>query len=614
MVAIALPVLIIMTAFAVDLGSQRALRRQLQADVDVVSLDLVRLADGRTVTEIEADPDYVGYVNQSLTNNGVDPVVTVGELASMVTWGTWEDGADPAFQPSPPDGVPNAVEVVLAGSQDYRFAPGSGDVTRRAVATQDGLAVFSVGSRLASLSTEDSALLNPLLAALFDPPEVLPTGIRAVPFTPGAAAAAVSAAAAVPAQEEAPTGGVAIDALSYQGLANADVVLNDLLGFAFADVAAVNADVASPADVLLTDIALLTLVEASADALAASGAGAEVDAAVDFLLQLALTVDPDLTVNLGQLLGLDLSRPGAVLDARVNLLDLLFAGAQLANETNLLDVGLSLPPGLFDSIPGLAGVVDPDLTLALTVVEAPQIGVGRPGEAWAETSQIDLDLELNVPIVVDLGEYFPLETELATINLALPVNVDVAKAITNLTDMVCAGSSSPVSTLDLPTLTKSAGVQVGGDPIGDEVVDVESPAPVTTEGEIATILIAGRTVARVSAAAAVSVGPDQATAIDDLPLGQTETVDTGQLGLAELLTLDLGVEILPGSLLGFLVGRLINPLTTVVDAVVEQALEPLLKIVDDLVVSRLLRLLGVGVAGADVTAIDATCTSPKLVG
>jgi len=608
MVAIALPVLIVMTAFAVDLGSQRALRRQLQADADVVSLDLVRLADGRTVTEIETDPGYVGYVNQSLTNNGVDPVATVGELASMVTWGTWEDGANPEFQPSPPNGVPNAVEVVLSGSQDYRFAPGSGDATRRAVATHDGLAVFSVGSRLASLSTEDSALLDPILAALFDPPEIVPTGTGAVAFT------ASGAAAAGPAQEPAPSGGITLDALSYQGLANADVVLNDLLGFAFADVAAVDADVASPADVLLTDIALVTLVEASADALAASGEGAEVDAAVGYLLQLALAVDPDLTVNLGQLLGLDLSRPGAVLDARVNLLDLLFAGAQLANETNLLDVGLALPPGLFDSIPGLAGVADPQLAVSLTVVEAPQIGVGRPGEASAETSQIDLDLDLGVQITVDLGEYLPLETELATINLALPIQVDVAKAITHLTDMVCDVTGSPVSTLDLPTLTKSAGVQVGGDPIGDEVVDVESPAPVTTEGEIATVTIAGGTVARVSAAAAVSVGPDQATAIDDLPVGQMATVNTGQLGFADLLTLDLGVEVLPGSLLGFLVGRLINPVTQVVDALVERALEPLLQIVDDLVVSRLLRLLGVGVAGADVTAIDATCTSPKLVG
>ncbi len=47
LVAIVLPVLILLTAFAVDLGRQRASRRTMQARADVIALDLARLMDGR---------------------------------------------------------------------------------------------------------------------------------------------------------------------------------------------------------------------------------------------------------------------------------------------------------------------------------------------------------------------------------------------------------------------------------------------------------------------------------------------------------------------------------------------------------------------------------------
>lgn len=622
-VALLLPVLMVMTAFAVDLGSQRVLRRDLQADADVIALDLVRLADGRTLDAIQTDADYLAYLNESFANNDIPEVTTVGELAAIVTYGDWDDARDPQFVPSGPTDIPNAVRVVLSGSQDYRFMPGSGDSTRAAVATTDGLAVFSVGSRLASLSTEDSWLLNPILSALFNPQDILPFASgAAVPFS--FAGAPASASQTAPTEEAEPTGGVSLDALSYTGLANANIVLEDILGFV--DVATVDADVASPADVLLTDITLLSLVEASADALAASGAGVEVEAAlaaVDYLRGLALNVDPDLTVNLGELLGVDVSQAGAVLGTRVNLFDLLMASAQLANATNLVDVGISLPPDLFASIPGvrnLSDVVNPTADLSLTVVEGPQFGSGRPNDpsAFAETSQVDLDLEVGVRLNIDLGalnwgSLLP-ERELATIELALPVSVDVAKARSTLTELVCAGPTG-AATMDLPTITRSAGIVVGTRPTSPVAVDVESPSPVTGAGEIATVAIAGRTVARVGVAAEVAVGPETATQIDDLAVGAPPfPVTTAGLGLANLVQTNLDVEVLPGSLLGFLLGRVLNPVDRVVDRIVAQALNPLLDFIDQAVVTHILDMLGLGVAGADVTAIDAICDAPKLVG
>lgn len=601
-VALLLPVFMVMTAFAVDLGSQRALRRDLQADADVIALDLVRLADGRTLSQIQAAPDYLAYVTGSFANNGVS--VAAGELPSIVAFGDWDQARNPQFVPATAGDVPNAVQVVLTGSQDYRFMPGSGGSTRRAVATTDGIGVFSVGSRLASLSTDDSKLLNPILSALFNPPPIGPPS-------------STTTTTSVPT-----SGGVTLDALSYTGLANANIVLENILGFAFADVAAVNAGVASPADVLLTDIKLLTLVEASADALAASGGGAEVAAGVNYLTGLAVNVDPDLKVNLGELLGLDASVPGAVLGTRINLFDLLMTSAQLANFTNLVDVGLSLPPNLFASIPGLrnlSDVVNPTASLSLTVVEGPQFGSGRPNDpsAFAETSQVDLDLEVGVRLNIDLGalDWGSLlsERELATVELALPVSVDVAKARSTLTELVCAGPSG-AATMDLPTITKSAGIVVGTRPSSPVAVDVESPTPVTGAGEIATVLIAGRTVARVGVAAEVAAGPATATPINDLAVGAPPfAVTTAGLGLANLVQTNLDVDVLPGTLLGFLTGRLLNPVDRVVDRIVAQVLNRLLGVIDQVVVTRVLRMLGLGVAGADVTAIDALCDVPKLV-
>jgi tight adherence protein G len=623
-VALLLPVLVVMTAFAVDLGSQRALRRDLQADADVIALDLVRLADGRTLDEIQADADYLAYVNESFANNDVPEVTTVAELAAIVTYGDWDGARDPQFVPSGATDVPNAVEVVLSGSQDYRFMPGSGDSTRVAVATTDGVGVFSVGSRLASLSTDDSTLLNPIFSALFDPPDprdIFPfASTAAVPFS-FAGAPASTASVTAPAQEPAPTGGISLDALSYAGLANASIVLEDLLGFAFADVAAVDAGVASPADVLLTDIKLLTLVEASADALAASGAGVEIDAAVAFLDNLALNVDPNLTVNLGELLGLDVSQPGAVLGTSLNLFDLLMASAQLANAENLVNLGLELPPGLFSFIPGLRDVVNPVANLFLTVVEGPQFGFGRPNDpdAFAETSQVSLDLEVGVRLGIDLGGLdwglLGRERELAAVELKLPVSVDVAKARSTLTELVCAGPSG-VATMDLPTITQSAGIVVGAEPSpSTPVVDLESPTPVTGAGEIATVSIGGRTVARVGLAAEVAVGPDTETPINDLAVGAPPyPVTTSGLGLANLVQTNLDVDILPDTLLGTLLDLLlINPLDFVLDTIVEQVLNPLLGWIDQVLVTRILRMLGLGVAGADVWAIDAQCEVPKLV-
>ena len=72
-VALALPVIMLMVAFAVDLGIQRSNRRTMQARADIIALDLGRLANGRTLYEIlnDSSPSYFNALQGSADRNEV---------------------------------------------------------------------------------------------------------------------------------------------------------------------------------------------------------------------------------------------------------------------------------------------------------------------------------------------------------------------------------------------------------------------------------------------------------------------------------------------------------------------------------------------------------------
>ena len=71
-VALTLGVLVLSTAFAIDLGSQRADRRDMQAIADVVSLDLSRKLEGRDAVTIDNDPQFGNDIEGSTSRNDHD--------------------------------------------------------------------------------------------------------------------------------------------------------------------------------------------------------------------------------------------------------------------------------------------------------------------------------------------------------------------------------------------------------------------------------------------------------------------------------------------------------------------------------------------------------------
>jgi uncharacterized membrane protein len=280
-VGVVMTVIVVIAAFAVDLGMQRVVRRDMQALADVVALDMARRLDG-TSTAVQLKPAMDAAKTASVARNGdtlgggLDVKYRLGGLDANGTFST-------SISP------PTAVEVTAGAKIDFAFAPGSGAATRTAIATTEGSACFKVGSFALGLASNDS-ILEPILG--------------------NAAAARV---------------------LSYGGLATADV---SLLGLA-AELGA-----GSPESLLTApNIAVGELLDASAALLTEEGGTANLELATA-LGQIKTDLGPlaSENVDFGELLSLGQTN-GSALDAQVNVLDLLTGGLIVANGVN----GVSVP-------------------------------------------------------------------------------------------------------------------------------------------------------------------------------------------------------------------------------------------------------------------------------
>lgn len=361
-VALTLGVLVLSTAFAIDLGSQRADRRDMQAIADVVSLDLSRRLEGRDAVTIDDDASFGDAIVASTSRNDHPitvsaapwtvpdepcPAGTVPATCLTVTLGTWDDAAY-AFTPCPDIGqvarsacFPDSVQVEAGDVTDYRFQPGSGSVRRPATARvgDAARARFQVGSSLLAINPQTDSIVGQLLNSI----------------APGASV------------------------LSYSGLADATLSLDELgipLG--------VPITAASPDELLNTMVGLDELTVAAATALQNSG-GDPADVALlnDFA---ALGVD-NAQVSLGEVLGVNAPGGSAGAGATANVAQMLLTSVFLANGTHAVSL-----PGTTLNVPGIA-----DIGLTLTGVEAPQQG-GNADGASVTTRQIGLQLTPTIDI------------------------------------------------------------------------------------------------------------------------------------------------------------------------------------------------------------------------
>lgn len=442
-VAVSLTLLIAMAAFAVDLGMQRVVRRDMQALADVVALDLSRLVNGRTAAQIEAGyngfPTVATELSRSVARNddtlGDPPVVTyklalldaaTGELATSGGAVRGLSGTE----------VPNAVWVEAKGSVDFAFSTGAGGAVRTAVAQPSPAACFRLGSYAAGVNTQDATLLNALLSSL------LGTSVN-------------------------------LSLASYQALAGAGVGVLDLV-----DVDGLGVGTFDE----LMDLDGLTVagfITATATALQNNGGDA---VAVSALQSIALHAIGPTTIGVADLLDIA-TGDAAALGASLNVLDLVTAAAFAANGNHVItapEIGLLLPS------------LGTATTSTLTIGNAPTMACGSEGSAKAQTGQAFVALGGTLAdLPVDVGVIK------LTAKTTLSASLMLATAEGLLTDIVCGDATAAtnaegidvkISSAVASSLSLTASIRVTATvDVGLAKVKVDVTTPVTASSGPSTV-------------------------------------------------------------------------------------------------------------------------------
>lgn len=251
----------------------------MQARADIIALDMVRLADGRTESQILGDMGYPTYLSGSAARNEVETSKLTVAYGTVNTQGT--------FVETLASGVPNAVKVTAAEATDYFFAPGSGGATRSAIAMTRASAGFSIGSFAASVSSGSGPLLNSLIG------NALNLGV-----------------------------------LSYSGLATANL---SYLGIA------TQLGLATPSELFTTDVSAFESLAAAAQILQQDSANAAQVAVLNQVL--AVPNSPLHDVNMADLVTVQAGGEEAALASTANVFDILTAAAFLSDGSS----GISIP-------------------------------------------------------------------------------------------------------------------------------------------------------------------------------------------------------------------------------------------------------------------------------
>ncbi|WP_418063560.1 hypothetical protein [Pimelobacter simplex] len=569
-------VLMVSAAFAVDLGQQRVVRRDVQAVADMVALDMVRLLDG------SAAKDYSTAVFDNARNNSLDRNDSAmgGKLApSDVSWsfakrdaGTWAEIANSSTD------VPTAIIVKARSSVGFAFSGftgvGRGAANRTAVARNEETACLVVGSFIASLDSAQGTLLNPILNGLLG-------------------------------------GNLNLDLVSYKGLAGANVSLLDLVKVGGLNVGTVDELLA------LENVEVAKLFIAAANVLEQQGKLAQAN-----ILRAIKVAASTPTIAIADLLDVE---PGssAALNAALNVLDLVTTAAFVANDKHAVDI-----PNLGINLSPLASV-----KTTLTVIEPPQAACGPVGIAKASSAQIRLTVSAKVParsINVGILGLANVGVSLDEMNVNLSVDLGAAEAL--LTEVHCNAAGPDYvraklssSVLGATNLSVSLGAHV--------LVTVPLLGSGGLLGQILNLLGLGSLLnpPEIKLDTGLSLGASSPGATNFskdlvLPIPGSYTVPVGSGSGAILGPLSASVSgttkmsVIYG-LFGDQVRTVLNadPLfNTVLSPVLSGVvglLNPLVTQLQQALITPLSDMLGLQLGGADVFSVEApTCKGPKLVG
>src|SRR5580698_3417677 len=146
-------------AYAVDLGRNVVVNRSLQSIADSGALDsALYLDDGGSCASGSTEASTISTNGQPIGSlpSGFTPTVTAVPGSYNSSTSAFTAYATPC----------NAVKATAADSQGNLFVPGSSSLSRSAIAALTPFAGFDIGTYVANVSTQQSAVLNTLMGNL----------------------------------------------------------------------------------------------------------------------------------------------------------------------------------------------------------------------------------------------------------------------------------------------------------------------------------------------------------------------------------------------------------------------------------------------------------------
>lgn len=596
-------VLVLVASFAVDLGVQRVARRDMQSLADVVALDVGRLVNGRTTSQIKAGQttpftlrSLSETLNRSVARNlpstlGSKPsncaasggtVSTVGDacvrayLVALNSDGTYPTGAGGVPQEQTANLAPTGVVVMARTAVGFAFGGiagiAGGGAERLSVVGTRATACFAMGSFLARVQVAGGGSAGGEAGTTVNTPVA---SINAY----------VNAALGLNA-----AGGATL--LGYNGLANASFSVNQL---------ATALGVGSPTELATTSVTVGQFLQATAMALSQNGDAANAQV-VSAIINHTTTSALNTQVLIGNLISLD-NNPGAALNTQLNAFSLITSGVLLASGGNLA----SVPTGI--SIGGN------QVTSKLTLIKPAQTGCGGVG-AVAMTEQVDLVLSGQM---ASPASAIGLPGTVAGVTLTSPgaysYRTSVAQATGTITAISCGQYSVPAPDGLVVSVTPKGAVIVASVPIKLEFnVELRSLGVLVANVNVKVTADATASTATTAAGAPLDlhlppndVSPlstsANATGLKDATIAVTKTGATVTAKLA-----GLGVILDAAQ-------------TVVIDGLITSALNAAKPTVNGLigsldgVLATLNTTLGLNTAGADVFGIKRpNCASPALRG
>jgi uncharacterized membrane protein len=519
-------------ALAVDGGRLWSDKRELQSVADIAALEAANSVGCGSVSSSA----MVAAAQTAATRNGFTDSVNTGLNSVALGW-IGNAGGNRVFGTTPGTGD-RAVRVILSRTVPASLILGGvfgGTTTMTATATARNTppqGSISVGSALLRVNTTsgDASLLSLLFGKILG-------------------------------------GSLVLDAVSYKGLANANV---SLLGLAHAYASAGTVSSLLNANIKVSDLLALTLTAMNN----AGVADATLTTAINKLIVANIS---NLNINLGSVLKVTSPDSVAAGNAKVNVFDLISASLMVANGSNALSLALG--------IPGIA-------TASVKVIEPPQLAVGPAGTDasgnWctqAKTAQIRATVNLT-----------PALSALTSTDMALSVNVATGEA-------------------HLVSITPQSGgsdVIVGATPgiITANLTNVAQTGPST----LASVSLLGITLLKVNLGLNLPIASPAAAQLDfpvtypvtgSLPMTLTTSSGLGsslQNGLSQSNSV-----VVTANLIGLPINLgLLNP-------ILSGTIAPLLGTVGSNLLDPLLKLIGIQVGVVDVQLLDLQTSGSQLL-